>query len=491
MVIISRIRTKTAFLASIRGKILLAFFVIVGVSFAVAATSLTDLVSEFLFDQRTREDMLLTEKVADQVSPLYRSLSLEELNHLLTDNAETMEGRLLVLDGNGKVQADTFQELCGERLPLNEVIAVLLDGKNEAYGMYSPGREAAEKMSGEAGAASVAYCVHEIAGPENSRGALVFISRIQRLMDALSGVRWKLVQVFIVIAVAALILALFLSQVLTKPITSLSKTMRKMGKGDLSVRVPVQGSGELRELAENYNTMASQLESLDKTRSQFVSNASHELKTPLTTMKVMLETLIYQPDMPADLRLEFMQDMNHEIDRLTGIITDLLTLSQMDQGAENSRKEPVQLSELTEETVRLLRPAAEKRNQRLEEEIEPDLEMMGDRIKLNQILYNLTENALKYTQDGGTIRVSLNREDGELVWRIRDNGVGIPPEDQSHIFERFYRVDKARSRDTGGTGLGLSIVRQLVKLEGGTVSVESEPGKGSVFTVRFPEEAEA
>ena len=486
MVTISRIRTKTAFLASIRGKILLAFFVIVGVSFAVAATSLTDLVSEFLFDQRTREDMLLTEKVADQVSPLYRSLSLEELNQSLTDNAGTMDGRLLVVDGDGKVQADTFQELCGERLLLHEVIAVLLSGETEAYGMYSPGREAAERMSGEGGAASVAYCVHEITGPDNSRGALVFVSRIQRLMDAMSGVRWRLVRVFILIAVAALILALFLSQVLTKPITSLSKTMRKMGKGDLSVRVPVQGSGELRELAENYNTMASQLESLDKTRSQFVSNASHELKTPLATMKIMIESLIYQPDMDKDLRTEFMTDINNEIDRLSAIVSDLLTLVQMDSQNVKLTRENLSIAQLIQENAHRLQPIAEQKGQKILLTLSDPCDIYADKSKLNQVIYNLMENAVKYTQNGGVIRVALQRQGRDARFTVSDNGPGIPKENLPHIFDRFYRVDKARSREKGGTGLGLSIVHQLILLHGGAISVESEEGKGATFIVELP-----
>ena len=182
---------------------------------------------------------------------------------------------------------------------------------------------------------------------------------------------------FLVIAVAALVLALVLSQVLTKPITALSKTMSKMGKGDLSVRVPVRGSGELKELAENYNTMASQLERLDESRNQFVSNASHELKTPLATMKIMLETMLYQPDMPPEIREDFMKDMNHEIDRLTGIITDLLTLTRMDSGSENLRKETVDMSRLTEETLRSLMPAAEKRGQQLTRGLNPGCSMTG------------------------------------------------------------------------------------------------------------------
>jgi signal transduction histidine kinase len=236
--------------------------------------------------------------------------------------------------------------------------------------------------------------------------------------------------------------------------------------------------------------MAAQLESLDKTRNQFVSNASHELKTPLATMKIMLETMMYQPDMPPELRSEFMDDMNHEIDRLTGIITDLLVLTRMDNQDEMTR-EAVDMSELTQETVHLLQPAAEKKNQQMTAEIEPGLKLFGDRIKLNQILYNLMDNAIKYTPENGKIHVSLKEEDGNLVWRVRDNGIGIPEEDQEHIFERFYRVDKARSRETGGTGLGLSIVRQMVKMHGGTISVSSEPDNGAEFTVSFPGEGEA
>ena len=152
------------------------------------------------------------------------------------------------------------------------------------------------------------------------------------------------------------------------------------------------------------------------------------------------------------------------------------------------KREEINMTALTGEVIRLLAPAAEKRGQLLAYRAEPGLTMTGDRNRLSQVLYNLTDNAMKYTQDGGSVQVSLTGEGEELVWRVRDNGVGIPLEDQEHIFDRFYRVDKARSRETGGTGLGLSIVRQLVNMHGGTVSVESEPGAGSCFTVRLPKD---
>ncbi len=496
MVTISRIRTKKyRFGASIRWKILLAFFVIVGISFAVAATNLTGLVREFLFDQREREDSLLTEKAAAEIADAYRNASAEEVNRLLSDNAAAMNGRLMVIDLDGKVQFDTFGSMCGRRIRMEEVLQVLTAHEKEAYGVYTPGQEETKRMSGEDNADHVAYSVHEInnisEGKTERIGALLYVSRIQELVDSLGTVQWRLIRVFAVIVLAALLLALLLSQVLTKPITDLSRTMRKMGKGDLSVRAPIRGSGELRELAENYNTMASQLEQQDKTRNQFVSNASHELRTPLTTMKIMLETVMYQPEMPDDLRMEFMQDMNHEIDRLTGIVTDLLTLTRMDNRSDRMQIETVDMSAMTDETIRLLAQNADQRRQQLTGNVTPGLTMEGDRSKLNQILYNLTENAIKYTPDGGHILVSLSEADGNLIWKVKDDGVGIPEEDQAHIFERFYRVDKARSRETGGTGLGLSIVRQLVNMHGGTITVKSRAGNGSEFTVVLPRKGAA
>ncbi len=477
-------------MASIRWKILLAFFLIVGLSFFVAAYILTGVVSDYLFDQRTRDDSLKTEKLALAAAPLFQSISDTELNELLEENAASMDGRLMLIDNDGKVQYDTFQSLCGQRIQVDEALRVIAGEQIEDYGIHAPGRAVVEEMSGESDADYVAYSAHEMNGSQGRIGTALFVSRVQSMMDSLDTVRVQLLRVFAVIAVASLVLALILSRVLTNPITAVSRTMRKMGKGDLSVRVPVRGSGELRELAENYNTMAAQLESLDKTRNQFVSNASHELKTPLATMKIMLESMIYQPDMPEEVRADFMKDMNHEIDRLTGIVTDLLVLTRLDNRDE-IRKESVNMSELTLETVHLLTTAAEQNHQTVDADVRDNLFLFGDRSKLSQILYNLTDNAIKYTPEGGTVHVSLRQENDNIIWRVKDNGIGIPTEDLDHIFERFYRVDKARSRESGGTGLGLSIVKQMVRMHGGTISVHSEPGQGSEFVVVFPQEGAA
>lgn len=482
MVTISPIRTKTHQWGGIRWRILLSFILIVGVSFAVAAGSLTGLISEYLYKQRAHEDSLSAEKLATAVAPLFQFTDTAELNEILNEAAVELGGRFIVLDMDGKVQADTMNQLCGTRLPLPETLDVLVNGMKESYGVHHLDA-AGSPVANEGETEYAAYSVARIVGTRGSLGALLYVSPVQDMIDSLNKVEMQLVRIFLVVALAAMVLALVLGHLITKPVTELSRTMSKMGKGDLSVRVPVKGSGELRDLAVNYNIMANQLESLDKSRSQFVSNASHELKTPLTTMKILLESMLYQGDMPQQLQQEFLKDMNHEIDRLTGIVTDLLSLTQMDSHTMTLKKESVDLTELTHETERLLRPMAEKRHQSLTADVAPDVWTEGDRNKLAQILYNLTDNALKYTPDYGKVHIMLDLDAGHPRWTVSDNGVGIPEEDQKHIFERFYRVDKARSRDTGGTGLGLSIVRQLVHLHGGTISVESEPGRGTAFTV--------
>ena len=420
-------------------------------------------------------------------APFFASAQMEELQTLLDDAAAEMGGRLLVVDKDGKVQADTFGLLYGTRQPLPEVIAILTEGEALSYGIHQLDSAA---LSGTA-EDYAAYCAASLTLAGDTLGAVLYVSPVQALVDSINAVRRQLWSVFLIVAIAAAIAAVLFSRVITRPIIALTRTIRKMGKGDLSARVQVRASGEMRDLADSYNAMAEEIEHFDQSRSQFVSNASHELKTPLTTMKILLENLIYQPDMPAELRGEFMQDMNHEIDRLTNVVTDLLTLTQADSHQTPLQIERVDLSALVEDALHLLRPAADKRDQALNAAIAPGLLTECDPGKIRQIVTNLVDNALKYTPDGGEVTVRLTDQGETVALSVTDNGVGIPDDDQAHIFDRFYRVDKARSRATGGTGLGLSIVRQMVSMHGGEISVASAPGKGSTFTVTLPKRREA
>lgn len=460
---------------------MLALLLTIGAAFAVMAALLTNLVSRTLYAQRTEQTSVTAQTLAVRAAPLMRDARAEALQEMICAAAAQAGGRVLVTDAQGKVQADSFFLLNGTRLRVPEVLSVL-GGESTAYGIHALTGEL-EDGTGETYAA---LCAARMDAEELPLGALLLVTPVTELRQSLLDVEKQFLTVFVLMAFAAIAAALLIAGVLTRPVAALTKTIRRMGRGDLSARVNVRASGEMRELADSYNAMAEKIEHLDISRGQFVSNASHELKTPLATMKILLENLMYQPDMPQEVRLDFMQDIDHELDRLSGIVTDLLTLSRMDSHAAQLQLSAVNLSQLAEETLHTLRPAAEKRGQALDGDIAPEVCLTADGGKLAQVLYNLIDNALKYTPEGGHVHLTLRRDAKEATLVVTDDGIGIPEEDQAHIFDRFYRVDKARSRATGGTGLGLSIVRQMVQLHGGRVQVRSKPGEGSAFTVTLP-----
>ncbi len=462
---------------------LLTFLGTLGASFAVMAALLTGLVSNNLYAQRTRQASFSAEQLAASVAPFFASANLEAISPILRTAAADEGGRILLVDATGKVQWDSFSLLEGTRTQVSEVRTVLKGDAPHAFAIRTRATLNADPDHEQA----AAYCAAAMTHEERLIGAVLLITPVTELHSAILEVERQLLTVFVAVAAVALVAALVFTLTLTRPLQAITATIRRMGKGDLSARVRVRASGEMKALADSYNAMAEQIENFDNSRSQFVQNASHELKTPLATMKILLETMIYQPDMPSELRAEFMQDMNHEIDRLSGIITDLLTLTQMDsQTADALHGAMTDLSLLAEETVHALRPAADKQKLTLTADIAQDIAFFADESKLSQVVYNLVDNAIKYTPEGGHVAVTLKKIKGEAVLTVQDDGIGIPAEDLPHIFDRFYRVDKARSRQSGGTGLGLSIVRQMVQLHGGTVKAEPAPEKGTLFTVSLP-----
>ena len=440
------------------------------------AALLTGLVSSTLYAQRTRQASLSAEKLAASAAPFFAQADLEGLDEMLHAAAADEGGRILLIDKEGKIQYDTLSLLEGTRTQAPEAIAVLTGQEVRAFGVHA--------LADSADYA--ALCAAPMVSVEGPIGAVLLSTPVDELRQAILAVEAQLMTVFIAVAAAALIAAFVFAISLTAPIKAMTSAIRRMGKGDLTARVKVHASGELKELADSYNAMAEKIENFDQSRSQFVQNASHELKTPLATMKLLLENLIYQPDMPAELRAEFMQDMNHEIDRLSGIITDLLTLTKMDSEETAIKHEKFDFTELCIGAVHALQPAAEKNRLTLTMDVAKDVTLQGDESKLGQVIYNLIDNAIKYTPEGGSVHVTMKADGRNAVFAVKDTGVGIPEEDAKHIFDRFYRVDKARSRETGGTGLGLSIVRQMVQLHRGEIKVDSVFGKGSTFTVTLP-----
>ena len=228
------------------------------------------------------------------------------------------------------------------------------------------------------------------------------------------------------------------------------------------------------------------MKTLDDSRNEFVSNVSHELKTPLTSMKVLADSLLAQENVPIELYQEFMGDIAKEIDRENDIISDLLTLVKMDKTVQGLNIRQININELLETILKRLKPIADKKKIEVVLESFRPVSAEIDEMKLTLAISNLVENAIKYNRDEGWVRVSLNADHKYFYVKVMDSGIGIPEEDQAHIFERFYRVDKSHSREIGGTGLGLAIARNAVIMHRGSIKVYSSKGEGTTFTVRIP-----
>ena len=469
---------------------MLSYLLIIVVAFSAVAISLIQLVGEYFFNQRIRDDQRIAETLAEQTGESLVSLDMDTLYALARGTADENAGRVLVVDAYGVVQLDTQSQLSGTRF-YNQEVANVLSGAQSDYGFYDTGAsgnfwlrsalsfyENVSSMNG--------LYAHAIRFGDRQVGALVYISTVQEIYENLHSIQWKILSWLVVVALLVLILSMFVMRIFTRPIGELSEGIRKMTGGDLSARVNVRGRNEFSELARAFNSMSEKIEALDKTRSQFVSNASHELKTPLSTMKILIETLLYQDPMDPAMTKDFLGDVNAEIDRLNRIVSDLLTLVNMDSGGMQLNLTDLSLNSLLEEQVKRLLPLARENGIEINLTMKEEVCVSGDSLKLQQVIYNVIDNAIKYTPRGGEVETSLSRSGRRALIRISDTGIGIPAEDLPHIFDRFYRVDKARSRATGGTGLGLSIVKQIVQQHGGSITASSTEGKGTTFEILLP-----
>ena len=462
-------------------------------SFYLVTASTVRLVGDSLFADTIASGMTDVSELSAVLGEQIGQESADAFYQRLIQAARTDGGRLLVVDTDGKVQYDTFDERCGTRLALAEVHTLLRGEKESDYGFHQveDGTRQApsvlDPLTGRDVSRTWVGCFASSLFDGSERvGVLVMVSSVQDTVDSLTSMRDQMMGIFGIALAVVLVLAGVISRIVTKPVAELSAGIERMSQGDYRHRVHVPGKGEMAQLAAAFNQMSEQVHNLDEARNQFVSNASHELKTPLATMKILVESMIYQDDMPQELRQEFLSDINKEIDRLSSVVGDLLTLVHIDSHKLRLRREMMVFSEVVRESVKRLAPLAQKRGQEIEVNISDQCEMFADPGKLAQVCYNIIENGIKYTPDGGKITVNLRRMGRDAVLEISDTGVGIPAENLAHVFDRFYRVDKARSRDTGGTGLGLSIVQQIVRLHAGSVTVQSEQGKGTTFTVQLP-----
>jgi len=327
-------------------------------------------------------------------------------------------------------------------------------------------------------------------------GYIVYIidnkSTVESLNDTLTQIIFEAMGIGLLISI---LLSLLLAKTMITPIQSLTRAAEKVASGDFSEKLNNQSKDEIGVLTRTFNDMAGQLESniedlknSEKMRRDFVANVSHELRTPITSIRSYAETLEdAQGSLPEDMEKHFLHVIVTESDRMTKIVQDLLTLSKMDAGSFTFKFETFSFEKSIRDVYSAQLLEAQKRKHEFSMEFKAKLpEIRGDRLRIEQVLTNMVSNAIKYTPDGGRIGLTAGIKDNMVWCTVKDNGVGIPESDVKHIFERFYRVDKARSRESGGTGLGLSIAYEIVCKHNGELEVKSKKGRGTSISVFLP-----
>ena len=317
-------------------------------------------------------------------------------------------------------------------------------------------------------------------------GAVIVSANIQAIYDSLSEMENQVYLLSLLTSLLVGLLSFFTSSFITRPLKLLMKFVQKVTNGQLDQKVDIAGKDEISELGNAFNHMTEQLQRVEHSRQDFVSNVSHELKTPLSSIKVLTESLIFQENVPVEMYHEFFLDINSEVDRLDNIISDLLTLVRLDRKEIPMNIKTTNLNEMTQAILKRLTPLAKKKEIKMIYQSHKEILIDIDEVKLTLAISNLIENAIKYTPEGGEVKVILQTDLQDAYITVEDTGLGIAKEEQSKIFERFYRTDKTRNRETGGTGLGLSITYRTIIMHNGSIQVESEEGQGSTFTVQIP-----
>lgn len=318
---------------------------------------------------------------------------------------------------------------------------------------------------------------------------------VQSLYDtdmAIAGIRNNLVVFGIIISILVAMLSLVLSLMTTAPIDNFISVSKEFSKGNFNVKAKEKGPLELVEMAKALNYMSTELDEYEQNRKKFVSDVSHELKTPLATIKLICDSIVTTDNPNFEMIQDFLGDLSDEVDRLTRIVERLLTLTKMDSNQSNLSATPVDFVVMLNAIIRKLTPNAQAKNIVLcsDYSVEALSPMLLDYDKIWEAIYNIVDNAIKYTPEGGYVKLGLELSGKTVFVKVADNGPGIPDENKDRIFERFYRLDDSRARDTGGTGLGLAIAKEAVVLHGGDIRVEDGKEGGSVFVISVPYNAE-
>lgn len=407
----------------------------------------------------------------------------EVINAELSQLAEVYNGRVLIVDQNFKVIKDTYGISVGKIMISEEIIKCFngenttnYDEKNQYIEMTIPIVVSVEQTNpeGQSVSTSVVQGVLLISvSTESTQMTLRLLNR--------NAVLIELALFILIVGIAGGI-----AYLVTRPFHHVTSEIQKLQAGHYNDKISVPEYWETERISDAFNELYARIRVLDESRDEFVSNVSHELKTPMTSMKVLADSLLMQENVPAELYREFMVDIADEIDRENKIINDLLSLVKMDKTKADLNISSTDIKALLELILKRLRPIAIKRDVELTLECIRPVTAEVDEVKLTLAISNLVENAIKYNNEHGWVKVLLDADHQYFTVEVSDSGIGIPEESMAHIYERFYRVDKSHSREIGGTGLGLAITKSAILMHRGTIKASSTVGEGTTFLARIP-----
>ncbi len=429
----------------------------------------------------SRDLIFTTKQTALQTQAGVISSSLSAADRLTSDTVEEVMGlidirsltRIIVTDERAKILYDTAELGAGQgSYALFSEIERALRGDIICYSVYD----------------GKAFCTREAMPIKNGSltvGAVYLYEYDSAQAELIISIQKNLRNITFVLGLVAIILMFIFSRALTRRITALVHATRTVSEGNYDTRIVTAGNDELSQLGREFNSLTQRLKDTEELRRRFVSDASHELKTPLASIRLLSDSIVNADNMDMGTLREFVTDIGNEAERLSRTTEKLLSLSKLDSGTPMSR-ERLDIRLVAEKTLHLLAPLAREHQIILETDLHKGCLIYGSEDLVYRIIFNLAENSIKYNLPGGRVKILLYRRGDRILLTVEDTGIGIPEEDLPHIFSRFYRVDKARSRDAGGSGLGLSIVYDAIGFHNGEVRVENRAQGGTRFVVSFP-----
>jgi signal transduction histidine kinase len=464
---------KLMFFSSIRTKFALTHFAVVAIVLVLINTYFLLESRDIVFATKRLSVQSQAELIATHLEETFDSLTHEDeerITAVVTQLDIAGSSHIVITDDEGMVLYDPSGRSTSVNFPIDH-IKTALEGNDIFYSRF---RDATFSSSAFRPIMSRGVAIGVVYYHEDDADQGTLLIEMQNTIQNIS---------IVVVVISIVIVTLIVLSVMRR-VKSITNAVKSVREGEYSYMINMKGSDELGLLSDEFNSLTGRLRETDEVRRRFVADASHELKTPLATIKLLTDSILQNEDIDNDTLHEFLKDIGMEADRLSRTTDRLMTLTRLDSHIEDELIK-VDMKEAVSETLRMLRPLADSMGIKVKGQLAEGCFIRTTEDAVNHIVFNLVENAIKYNQPNGSVFVRLYVINDKVVLDIMDRGVGVPDEDLPHIFDRFYRVDKARSRDAGGSGLGLAIVKDTVTDLGASVGAKPRKSGGMIFSVSF------